>query len=1299
MQAGSYSGSGREPLLRSVALLYIALTLLAQPAALALQAHSQHPAGQPARQPSSGLTAYQEGEIITPLFNTSGLYVAGAVLLHAEGVNLTPYIAAYDASDPQEDKDRGVLFAPNGTVAATGAWGMDSHVYSVAYWGPSKLALLDSKGYQYIVDAQTLEWSWDGIPDGNYYTISTIDTLNPLPNPSYYALAIYSWSYCTGMVRIYEYEEGWRYIREIGYFDHSLGRPEEDMLLPLDDGDNLTMFAAVNCDTEVGVDVVVYNWSSGGFSVFEVNASDASAAKHAVAAAEYGVRYAAIRVPWYAGYDGAGHLFVYRVGWGSIAAYDMSQAGFSDVTFVDIVDVNGSQLVLLAGYTYKSGVYLPELALVDPGSGGVAASRVLYGYPSLPVRAALGLYGGVPVVYLALQDRLVAVRLSDLGVIGVRETGVDDPVAVWFSSNSPYSVVAVAGYTGGEARTEFYLVNAEGIPVSVSLQAPGAVYANVPFNVTVSLEDFNGNPVGGATVVVAEAGESSLRNLTSLVTGPDGVASGRVVLGERGVHRLVAYYPGNGSLTAGFSRQVEVVVTELANATLSLSSESTVEGFPVTATVALEDAVTGSPLSGVWVVVEANTTSGWVSVGAGLTDDSGLATVPLSLPTGNYTLRLRLATPYVELAAPVNATLHVTPPGVPPPEGPYVSPVGRVLAFPPVAAEAGEEASVYFAFYYGENPAAPSQVSVSVTPETPATVTEVQPGLYRVTLTPQTAGLYTVVFAATYNYATYVGVASFYVYDIESRLSEWEASIDGLIESLEDANQTVHTLIESLQALNESVAGFLEGLNASTQGFLGSLNATVASTLASFNEELNYTILTYLDSMNNTITIYLRGINDTISYYLGELLDALQAANMTAYYALLLQVNRTQATLLADLGSVNETLSASLAGVAGLVNSTRALVVENWEAIAGLNSTVYSLASRLNASIDDVRVMVARNGELVAEVNTSLAGLVAGANASLAGLLEAAEGDLYALITSKAGLILADLEALGYNLSLVAGNVSTAVSLIEALASNQSLLAQAILDSINGSAASILSAVEGIGVDMEGLAEGLAGYIASAAGNATSAIMALNATLNLLANATVEEIAARALELAENQTGLANAILDALAGSTLEIETSIGALNVSLGDALQRLGLVQGILVSLNATAAEIVNATGGVETVLLTDLKPAIINAENGVALLNTSLGVVVADLDTIKESAATIANAASNANRAAAEISQKLDTVMEKLDNLTRQVSSQQANLSKQATEASRKASRAYIAGVAGVGVGSAGLLAALATLLRRP
>jgi hypothetical protein len=767
--------------------------------------------------------------------------------------------------------------------------------------------------------------------------------------------------------------------------------------------------------------------------------------------------------------------------------------------------------------------------------------------------------------------------------------------------------VAVAGYTNGSPVTYFYLVAAEGVPVRVSLEAPDRVYVNKPFTVKVHLEDYNGNPLTGETVIVADVEPSGLRELTALTTGEDGNATGEVVLTSRGVHRLVAYFPGRGLLMTGYSRQVEVTALEKVAAHLSLSPNVTVEGIPSTLLANLTDAYTGSPVAGVWVSVEANTTYGWASVGAGLTNSAGFTSVAISLPEGVYMLRLKLATPYLELAGQAEALLRVLPPGTPPPQGPYVSPIGRILAFPPVMAEAGEEAVVYFAFYYGENPAAPSSVSVRVVPETHATVEEVQPGVYRVTFTPEATGLYTVVMTATYNYATYVGVATFHVYDVEARLSSWGARVEELVASMEDANKTIYSLLAGLEALNESVTGFLEGLNSSVLEILSSINATV-------NEQLNYTIVTYLDSMNRSMTLYLRGINDTISHYLGSLLEALQAANMTKVYMLLLGLNRSQGVILADLGELNETMASGLSAVNAALEDTSAVVLENWEMLRGLNSTVYRLASQLNTSLSRIRVMIASNGHLIVEVNTSLSNLIANANASLSGLVKASEGRLYALITSKAGLILADLHSIGYNISIVRANVSEALSLLR------------------------------------------------------------------------------------DQEDQANTILSTLNDTVLEIRTSLGSLNVTLGDALRKLGLIQGILVTINGSTAEILDSTGSIKTVLLEDLKPGILDVKDGMALLNTSMGIVVADLGALKNYTTTLLGVHAKINATATSISEKLDKIMEKLDALNQQLQSQQGITTK-AEKAYEKASRAYVAGVAGAGIGIAGLAAAVIALLRRP
>ncbi|MCE4606179.1 MAG: hypothetical protein F7B59_02475 [Desulfurococcales archaeon] len=197
-----------------------------------------------------------------------------------------------------------------------------------------------------------------------------------------------------------------------------------------------------------------------------------------------------------------------------------------------------------------------------------------------------------------MQRYVLVVSLSDLSLSNAVETDIDWPKAVWFSEISPYAVVAVAGVSGEDVATDFFMVSEEGVPSSVDMSVPGSVVANEPFNISVEVRDFYGNP-SNAPVVIAEVGNDGLHNLTVLTTGVDGSASGYIVLRDRGVHRLIAYFPGNSRYLSGFSKASDVVVTEMVSGGIDLPVNHTVEGVPVTARVSLVDSVTREPVSGV----------------------------------------------------------------------------------------------------------------------------------------------------------------------------------------------------------------------------------------------------------------------------------------------------------------------------------------------------------------------------------------------------------------------------------------------------------------------------------------------------------------------------------------------------------------------------------------------------------------------------------------------------------------------------------------------------------------------------
>ncbi len=1291
--------------LKILSLILILIIIISQP--LALSVHSASPRAIMTEKPavkhrSIAYKSEQSSQLVRFLFNKTALFVTGGVLLHQQGESLDMLIAVYN-EESQDYTSTFYLFDSNGSILSQ-YYLSPSGVYPL-YTSPTSLEFADNyNGYAMetvSVNAETYEWSSKQYAS-SYVYLGEFYQASSIPNPAYVFLSAY-YSSPHSSFKLYLFKNGG--IQVLASFSYQYLEREVNILRPMGYENETLMIAGAEADGNgnlLNKIAVLTMYPNGTINNVVIETSTPSEADKATTAYDFdniGVRYARIRMPWYAGYGGGDKLYVYRLGWSSGRAYDISSLGFYDISCVDIVRINGSYRVLLIGNTYDNGVYMPQTVLVDPETGGLIARHVYMGYSAYRVRAILGYYGGIHVAYLAIPDKILVVRLGDLSVIGEIETRVDSPVSVWFSSVSPYSVLAVAGYTGGNPLTEFYRVNSEGIPVRISLNAPSLVHANEPFNATIILEDYRGNPVSNATVVLAEMIEGGLVNLTALTTDADGSATGRIVLTERGVHRLIAYYPGEGLLYSAFSDPLTVTVVQEAVGSLSLETGVVAEGIPVSLTTSLLDAYTGSPISDAWVKVEANTSSGWASVGAGLTNSNGQAIITISLPTGYYVLRLTIVTPYIELVEPVNTTLQVLPPGTPLPEGPYVSPIGRVLSFPPLLAEEGEEASVYFAFYYGEKLAEPTWINVTVSPSTDFSVEEVSPGLYRVSLTPGETGYYTIVFTAAYNYATYVGVATFYVYNIGGTLGSINSTMQELIQSMIEANHTIYTLLAELGDMNSSIAGFLDNLN-----------STLMNTLVSFNNQLNYTLITFIGDLNNTAALYLKGINDSINHYLGDILEALRSANMTAYYAMLQQVNDTQYMILADIGRMNESLMNKIIDLAQVSNATYGIVVQDWSMIRGLNTTIYSFAEKFNASLENIRVLVAGNGELIVSMNTSTASLLQAVNASLTGLVKTSSGSIYALIDARTGIILANLSSISYNLGLINDSAITLetelgslnmtiedalhrIGLIEGMVVNINQTAAMILDNTGETLSILLNDLEPSLQAVRGvlaLVNTRIGYIVANLSRIGYNITIIKSNITEIMN-ILETISENQGELPGQILSMINPLLDDI---ELKIDTRLGSLNVSLHDALFKLNLIHGILIGINNTSAKILDANGKIRSVLINDLKPITMEIKDNITLVRTRLGLLVSIDSKLNDILSNI----PVINGSLEAIIDKLSSMDETLTSLNHSIQIQQGKLSTEASKASDKADRAYMVSVAASGLGVTGIATAIFSLVRR-
>ena len=888
------------------------------------------------------------------------------------------------------------------------------------------------------------------------------------------------------------------------------------------------------------ITIGVYDFNYTTYTLTDQGAVQAVATEYSID----GVRYAAFMDRYFAGYDGEGLLVTYDAE--AYAFNEVNLAELADVLrvwYVDIINATSDPVIVIVA-TLVNGTN--AVFLMDFDQLTIIRKLLLTGY-SGEARASLGLLAGEQVLYIAVPGHLLVVSLPDLALIGDIKNEVAHPKYLHYGLHGDLATLVVAGYTlSDEGVSYVYMVTGKATPTSITLEAPPVVYAGEAFQVMVNLTTKLGDPISGATVIIEEYDEAAnaWKPVAALETGSDGLAVGQVVLVGRGPHLIRAHYPGNPDalLNSAYSNVIRVVAVLRVSASIRLSANTTIEGLPVDAIVSITRFTDGKPVSGVWVSLEVNTSTGWAVAGAGVTNDNGVSAITLNLPAGSYKLRVSLATSYLELESYDVVLLRVYPPMEPPPEGPYISPIGRILAFAPPMADIGDQARVVFAFYYGEHPVTPTTYDVQVIPSVAdVNISEISTGVYIVEFTPQSSGVYTVLFTAYYNYAVYVGAANLYVYDLDSRLATWENEIFAVLDDLRALNQT---LLEYLKEINASIR---EINMTEIRGLIVETRNGVATLLLHFNESI-----ALLNNIGTNIT---------------ELIDT--------------------------VGEANKTITA--------------LVLSNWQSIKSLNDTIAPLIERIGEDVSDVKALITQYGELVIVINASIQQLAKSLSASLIDVIREVEGQserLIAVINSSVGLILANIDDIGYSLSVV------------------------------------------------------------------------------------------------NET-------------TVRINTALGSINVKLNDALDKLGIITGMIQSLseeiNGLIIEVQLANGTIVDLLLNQIHPEIISLKDNIALVNTTIGILAANLTTLGDQAnrllavaETTREEVSTISSKSSSIASKLDEISRKIDELTREITDIRSSLEGVPTEesveeASNTASQARLVSMAAAGLSILSLVGLILTSRR--
>src|SRR6266545_3857670 len=204
---------------------------------------------------------------------------------------------------------------------------------------------------------------------------------------------------------------------------------------------------------------------------------------------------------------------------------------------------------------------------------------------------------------------------------GALSSTVAGPKTVAATANGT-AIIQEAGVTVAAGSVSAAQSTVGGSPASIVVESGTST-------ITVTAQDANGNPISGATVVLAATGSGNTLTQPSERTDASGVATGAL--------SSTVAEPKTVSATADGTALTQTATVSVAAGPVS-ASQSTVAAAPAsilpgtgtaTITVTARDAG-GNPVSGATVVLAATGSDNTLTQPAGLTDQSGAATGTLS---------------------------------------------------------------------------------------------------------------------------------------------------------------------------------------------------------------------------------------------------------------------------------------------------------------------------------------------------------------------------------------------------------------------------------------------------------------------------------------------------------------------------------------------------------------------------------------------------------------------------------------------------------------------------------------------
>ena len=287
-----------------------------------------------------------------------------------------------------------------------------------------------------------------------------------------------------------------------------------------------------------------------------------------------------------------------------------------------------------------NGIALTQTATVTVTPGGVSAGQSTLG--ASPSSIAAG--SGTSTITVTAKDAVgnpisgatVVLAATGTGNTLVQPASVTDAngVATGTLSSTVVETKTVSATANGVALTQTVLVTVTAGSVSASQStldaSPSTIQAgNGTSIITVTAKDASGNPISGATVVLAATGTGNTLVQPASVTNASGVATG--TLSSTVVEAKTVSATANGiALTQTATVTVTVGGVSAGQSTLGASPSSITAGSGTsTITVTAKDAA-GNPISGATVVLAATGTGNTLVQPASVTDGSGVATGTLS---------------------------------------------------------------------------------------------------------------------------------------------------------------------------------------------------------------------------------------------------------------------------------------------------------------------------------------------------------------------------------------------------------------------------------------------------------------------------------------------------------------------------------------------------------------------------------------------------------------------------------------------------------------------------------------------